>query len=242
MGNFISPVIEIIRRFWLYFLIVLAGVNAWVWYKQSDKVSYYEINFKARVKNQFYNHTRNIFSRLSDENTWKAGNELDIDKQLLEKIIRLGVRSYRNEDIYIVELNIHLNDTKEYNAIIHSIAKYMEKDSYLREHYYDRMESFNKIFLLSEQVKVNIKQTLNTSGTFSQDTEKLLDLYIKIQEAAHYREVFRKEFEIIVPSGRDLRLIVPQKMRLHVIASVLAVMILFVIAAGISGSKPSSGA
>src|SRR5438552_630413 len=125
MISFTPAFLLFLKRYSLLILILILIGNLIVWNNRKDKKTYFEYTIKAKVRTDFYDPTRTLFEKMVRDYKDSTSNKLNLipEERLLLK--NMEVSSYRNEDIYYVELNLFFSDTFSTSEIITKTERYI---------------------------------------------------------------------------------------------------------------------
>lgn len=218
------------RYWWLIILAVLLG-NTIVWKKNQITLPAFESKLKIKTKGQYYDYTRQLLTTLSDSTNWKTNNTLHINKVAAEKIASMHTSSYRNEDVYILELNVLFSDSTGYAKVMDTIAAHVHQDLYLKDHVFNRLKFIDKLLQKGQELEKIIYGSNAEYGvkehTALQNELTLFDINWKMSSSQFDKETLLKEFEILSTNGYEITYKEVSKLRPHLIATVLFLIIGF---------------
>ena len=135
MNSFFKNAVVFLRR---YSLIVLASVvvgNLIAWKNGDKKEDFFQYVIKARSRADYYDMVRSHFEKI-------AAHVSDPSKGI-PAIKSIPVESYRNEDIYYVEMKLRFTDTSGAAVAINKVIALIKEDEEIKTKYFDRLQNLD---------------------------------------------------------------------------------------------------
>ena len=194
------------NKTWLIFIILPLIAIGFVWNKtKNDNQPYYLLTQKIYCHAEFYDHLQSLttsWTKSSSQNSLTSS----IRKNDLEKISFIKSNSYRNEDIYVFEIQFALTDSSISKNITKACLDAIENDQYFKSHFFSQSDIIDR---LTKRI-ANADTTLLNSAEKIQISINYLNL-IKNKEDLNRKLVLPSEdlasIQYIIPNHRKSYLI-----------------------------------
>ncbi len=209
------------RKFLIIFLTVLAG-NLLSYFSYKNTKPIYRGVISVYVKSVYYDPLRKMLDELTGTNNSTVFKNIPSG-------IKYNYSSYRNEDVYIFDVNIDASDTTEVGKGVKYAQKIIGENNALEATYYNNMKLVNELY--SDADSLYEFAFTNKSKLYRKDMDGKYDIRpeIMLLDLKNRKFNFKRMLNDI---QRDLKIIYPQqnsytyqtlnKFKKHLVATVFS--------------------
>lgn len=201
---------HLVRKYWWLYLSALGAGLLWVIISFPPKPPYWQWKGHIYCKAEFYD------PMISISNEWnkRAGESPTSGMPLLEEDL-LRTDSYRNEDIYVFEIQADLQDSSRLNTLTSWMNNRINEDTLIRSRFHDKREGMIKALQYAESINPDsLKNPL--------EPLQLINYTVSLKNQINELNV---RFTISFPGHESLTRISPDRSRHFIMAVSFSLMI-----------------